>query len=413
MREAVLLEPISAEVTDRRTGRPSTATIAFTLSYEGSEKPETVQRVANKITSLFLEENLQVRERQTREISRFLEEEMLKVKNNLTAIDASIARFKKKHINELPELFQVNMQSLNNMEQNTERLNEQLRSLKERASALQIQVTGIISESESKDKGRLDELRLQLVYLKSRFSDYHPDVIKTRTEIKKLEKKVKSSGKSSKTKDKSQDNPVYITLSAQLAGVHTEIDSVTRQIKELENRKEEYRRRIAATPIVEEEYKALAVELNNTQAKYDDLMRKLMEARIAQGLEKEQKGERFTLIDPPRIPEKPFKPNRLAIILIGLVLGIGAGVGTASVREFSDLSVRTAESLSLATSFPVLAEIPEILTKNDLRKRRIFFTNAVIVVIIAAVLFVGVFHFFVMDLNVFWAKAMRVMAHLR
>ncbi|MBT8369262.1 MAG: chain-length determining protein, partial [Deltaproteobacteria bacterium] len=196
----------------------------------------------------------------------------------------------------------------------------------------------------------------------------------------------------------------------QLASVRTEIDMVRRQLKELDLSANEYRRRMVATPQVEEAYNALIVERNITQAKYDDLMRKHMEAQVAQGLEKEQKGERFTLIDPARLPESPLKPNRLAIMLIGLVLGAGAGIGLASLREFSDDSVRNAEQLELETRFPVLAGIPQIFTKKDIsRKRwkRIALATGTVGVIAAGI---AVFHFMVMDLDIFWAKLMRRLA---
>ena len=139
-------------------------------------------------------------------------------------------------------------------------------------------------------------------------------------------------------------------------------------------------------------------------------MRKFLEARIAHNLEKEQKGERFIIIDPPQLPEKPFKPNRLAIMLIGVVLGIGAGIGTASLREFSDHSVRTVDALAMATSFPVLATIREIVTVKDQRRkktRRIIQVSATTAILIGAVV---IFHLFIMDLDIFWAKLMRRIA---
>jgi hypothetical protein len=113
------------------------------------------------------------------------------------------------------------------------------------------------------------------------------------------------------------------------------------------------------------------------------------------------------LIEAARLPEKPVKPNRLVITLIGLVLGIGSGVGVASLREFSDQSVRNAYNLSAATGFPVLAGIPKIVTADDRRQRRIrkiLLVSGIVFVIVSAVL---IFHFFIMDLNVFQAKLMR------
>lgn len=408
MREDIQLEPINVEVVDRRTGRPSSATIAFTLSYEGENDPVKVQRVANVLASLYLEENLKVRERQVTEASSFFEDEIERVKGDLNRLEQKIAAFKVKHVNELPELLQVNVQSLNNIAMNIERANEQLRSFKEKEGYLQSQLASVSPQME--DQQRLEDLKLQLTNLKTRFSDEYPDVIQVKAEIAELEKQLSDSDLLTQPTDERPDNPAYINLASQLASIQSEIESVERQRRDLEKQKEEFQRRVAITSTVEGEYRSLVSERDSTQAKHDDLMRKFMETKVAQGLEKEQKGERFTLIDPAVVAEKPYKPNRLAIMLIGLVLGIGAGIGFASFKEFSDDAVWKAETLTEATSFPVLVTIPDIRTeqeKADARGKR-----KIRLVVIAILLIVGLalFHFFVMDFDIFWAKVMRRMA---
>jgi polysaccharide chain length determinant protein (PEP-CTERM system associated) len=412
IREDIKLELISTEVVDRRTGKFSAATIAFTVSYEGKDSPLKILQVANILASSFLEENLQVRERQTQDISKFLETEMTRQKNHLKELEVNIAAFKETHINELPELLPVNAQTLGTIERNIERLEDQLRTLKEREGYLQSQLASTPPELEANDQDemRLEDLKLLLISFKSRFSDDHPDVIKTRAEIAELEKKVNPTGDGSQTVNKLPENPAYITLASHLSGTQADIQYTMGQIRDLEKEKSKYQIRIETTPRVEQEYTALMIELNNFRAKYDDLMKKLTEAKVAQALEKEQKGERFTLIDSARLPEKPYKPNRLALMLIGLVLGLGAGLGLACLREFSDQSIRTAESLTAATSFPVLAHIREIVTERDLRRRRIkqlVIISATISAVIAAVI---VFHYLIMDLDIFWAKIMRRLA---
>jgi succinoglycan biosynthesis transport protein ExoP len=409
MRDDIQLKAVSAEVIDPRTGRPSSATIAFILSYDG-KAPETVLQVANTLTSLFLSENQQVRERQTAETSQFLEAEMNRVKNELTALGAKISDFKETHMQELPELLQANLDGRERTERDIDRLTDQIRTLKDRESFLQSQLAGLSVNFGNEDKKRLEELKLQLVNLKTRFSDEHPDVIKTRREIVDMEKQVADARPArqglspSSPVSNDSDNPAHVTLTSQLAATNFEIESLNRQIQTLRQKTEQYRRRLESGPQVEKVYNALVLERNNTQLKYNDLMAKYMESQVAKGLEKERKGERFTLIDPARFPEKPVKPNRLAIVVIGFVLAVGGGVGFAAFREYSDDSIRDYRRLGRITPFPVLAGIPRIETESDITRRR--WKRAALsfglVVLIAGGLFA--FHNLVMDLDTLWNK---------
>ena len=396
--------PVTSDVVDPRTGRPSMATIAFTVSYEG-RNPTVVQEVTNVLSSLYLEENIKFKEQQNTNVMKFLSEEVAGVQTNLEELEKKIAVYKAKNSLFLPERYQSNLQVVEQSERDADRMKDELRSLKEKESALQSQLASI-PPTTNKDLERLNDLRLQLVNLKTRVSDQYPDVIKLKAEIAEMERRLSAEGRLA-TDNQPPNNPIYISLSAQLASTQSEIESVKRQITDLNNKKREYSQRLENSPRVEEGYKNLLVERNNTQAKYDDLMKKNMEAKVASGLEKGQMGQRFTLISPAQLPEKPVKPNRLAIMLIGLILGIGSGVGTASFMEFSDHSVRNAEALIKATGFAVLASIPNIVIAKDItmmKRKRVIITVAMVMVIVTGVF---VFNYFIMDLDVFWARLTR------
>lgn len=405
MREDINLGLISVDTIDRRTGRPTAATIAFTLSYEGKQ-PRTVQRVADTLVSLFLQENLQVRQRQTTETTEFLEEETQRVREQLEEIEKKITGFKAQHMNSLPEMIQVNMQSLDTMESGVQRIHDQVRSLREREGYLETQLASI-PEMEDPEKERLRSLELEMVNLKSRFTDDYPDVKKLNGEIAELKKRMEEKAALPHNLREQPDNTAYITLASQLASTRAEIKSLLQQKEDMEAKAQVYRDRIETTPTIEQEYNTLLGDRNNTRAKYEDLMRKVMEAKVALGLEKEQKGERFTLIDPARLPEKPFKPNRLAIALIGLVLGIGAGVGVAALREFSDRSIHSPLDLARVSALPLLVSVPSIQTPRDRRNRRVKRLSWGVAGILVIGAGVFIFHTMVMDLDVFWAKLMR------
>ena len=150
MREDIHLDLISVDTIDRRTGRPTAATIAFTLSYEGKQA-STVQRVTDTLVSLFLSENLQVRQRQTTETTAFLEEEAQRVRSELDELEKKVSAFKEIHINSLPEMIQVNIRALDNYQSSVDRIDEQARMLKEREGYLETQLASI-PETENTEK---------------------------------------------------------------------------------------------------------------------------------------------------------------------------------------------------------------------------------------------------------------------
>lgn len=388
MRKDINFKTIGADVVDPRTGRPAQATIAFSVSYQG-KNPNTVQAVANELASLYLEENLKVRSKQSEETYKFLDEEMKRVQAELSGLEKKIAEYKENNIDSLPELMQANVQGMEMAERDIAAINNSLSSLYERESNLQLQLAGMRSESKNRTIETLKDLRMKLADLKSKYSDEHPDVRNTLEEIKVLEANAPSNG--SFIDDRS-NNPAYIALSSQVAGIRSEIGSAKKRLGELNVKREDYQARMEASPKVEEGYKGLIVQRNNSQQKYDELNKKAMDAKVAHSLEKEQLGERFSVIDAARLPEKPSSPKKPLIMLIGLIAGIGIGVLFAAVSEGMDNSVRSPEAVQAATGFQVLTIIPSILTEDDIyRKMRLKRIIMLGIVVFACVFFVILF----------------------
>lgn len=408
MRKDIKIENINADVVNRRTGRAMAATIAFTLSYD-SDNPEKTQQVTNLLTSMFLEENLKIRKRQTTETTEFLEKEMGKIEKDLTVVENQIAVFKEKYINELPSLLQLNIQSLQGLELKKERLQEDLLSKKERQEYIKSQLANIPEAGqELADQKRLEQLETLLVNLQSQFTAVYPDVVKLKAEIAELNRKIASNPAEVSGKKGYLDNPAHVNLKAQQASIVSEINSLQRQISEYAKKEDDYRARIETSLRVEEEYRALIIKRDNTQAKHNDLMKKLMEAKVSFGLEEEQKGERFTLLDPANYPGAPYKPNRLMIVMLGFVAGFGVGTGMIALREYTDHSIRDVDMLARATGFPVLGSIPVIITQEDIARKR--WQRALILVgvlLIIAGVIVILNYFFSFEINLLLDKILQ------
>ena len=466
LRDAINFEMINTEVMDRRTGRPTTATIAFTLAYEG-ENPSTVQKVANRLASLYLEANLKTREQRASNITTFLERELKNLKTQIDEKESKISQFKQIHGQELPEYRTINMQAVSRMNQQLDQAAMQIRSQQERKIYLEGQLANVdplmpVVTEEGKTmmnpRERLKYLRLQLISLQSQMSDKHPDVKRMKGEIAELEAKVgdtnDSLGKIKQLKDsegrlailkgklgprhpdviklekevkllktqveslKSQtvantvsennpENPAYISLKTQIASAEMEIRSLNQGKRQLEEKINRYQQLIDNTPLVEKEYNDLIRDQQADQLKYQEIMNKLMDAKISQGMEESQQAERFTIIDPALSPERPAKPNRLAIVLIGFVLALGFGVGMAAVRENLNTTVKNTAELSHSTGLPVLANIPLLETAEDLRKksrRKIMMIVIALGIIAIALLLINSF---IMPLDILWIKLQR------
>lgn len=464
MRKDIKLDLVNADVIDRRSGNRTAATIAFTLAFDG-ETSDKAQKVANELTSLYLNENLEIRKQKAAETSSFLAEEAERLSHSIGEIEARLAEFKHRNMDRLPELAQLNMQMRERTEAEKLDVDRQIASLDERRFYLQAQLaqikpnTPIISASGERimdpeerlrslraqvaglagvysanhpDMGRaraqiealerevgtdapgleeakqLEKLNTDLAGLRRRYADDHPDVVRLTRIVVALEEAVRRERPAAAAiAARKPENPAYIALQAQLDAIDTEQRALRSRRQDLGVRLADLEQRLQQTPQVEREYLDLSRDRENSVVRYRELKAKLMEAEVAQELERGRKSERFSLIDPPQYPEKPRSPNRPAIVLIGLVLALGGGLGYAGVAEGLDNSVRNARDLVRSTALPLLSVIPYISNGADharRRRRRLLIAGGAFV---AAVLALLLIHFFFMPLEVFWYWLLR------
>ena len=158
---------------------------------------------------------------------------------------------------------------------------------------------------------------------------------------------------------------------------------------------------------MEPDYLALARDRDTSMQKYQDIRSRLLEAKVSEGLEVQRKGERFSLLDPPSLPENPERPNRRAIALLGLVVALASGVGAAALAENLDHAVHSAVQLASVAHAPPLAVIPYMPNTADFsravtRRRMLRWAGLGAV---AAIMILG--HLFWLPLDVIWFAALR------
>ncbi len=388
----------------------------FSISYIG-KNPKVVAQVTNKLASLFIEENLKLREQQAQGTTEFLAIELRATKSKLEEQEKSLTEFKRKFLGELPEQREANLRVLDTLQTQAQRVNDSLKAAQDRKVIIRKQLSDfeIVFRSASQGQpssgdmalgtplspsipgsrmnnpyeAQLGQMKNELVEQQAKYTDKHPDILITRKKIADLEakrdrfeaaaqadaekeEKAPTGGGSLSLmppprRDKRLDprlNPRYKEIENELLAVDFEIERLKQEDSKVKTQIAQYRERIENTPGREQAMSALNRDYENTREAYATLLRKSQEAQQAENMEARQKGEQFRVIDYARVPEGPFSPDIRKILLIGLFLGLAIGVGAAFFREQMDRSFRDAEDLHVTLGFKVLANIPRIDTKT-------------------------------------------------
>jgi polysaccharide biosynthesis transport protein len=409
LRNDIGLDMISADVVDPRSGRPTTATIAFTLSFTNKD-PRIAQKITNELVSLYLDENLRQRTQSALETSSFLGAEASRLQQEIGKLEADLADFKEKHINNLPELQQLNIQLMERNERELTDVSRQIRSLQERKIYLQSELSKISPNTEIYNahgtrvmgtEDRLRRLKTEYVALQSKYTESHPTLEKMKDEIDLLSKELLDKGGELNT-IANANNPAYIQLESQLQAANSELESLENTKTEIKLKISDFEDRLITGPQVEREYRNLTRDYENALSKYNEIKAKQLEAELAESLERERKGERFSLIEPPQLPENPDKPNRLAILFLGVVLGVAGGFGNVAVREGLDQAIYGSKDIISVMKTPPLAVIPHIENTMDISHKK----NKQLVMLISLAMLllvlVLVTHYFYKPLDVIW-----------
>jgi len=464
MRNDISMRMISADVIDPRSGRPMQATIAFSVNYQ-SHSPELAVKVANDLTSLYLNENLTSRSQMAEQTSSFFAEEAARQQARIAELDKKLSDFKQKNEDRLPENQQLNIQVSERTEMDLRDAENRIAAIDSQRVLLEAQLAEINPTMQVySDTGlrvmntedRLKALKSQLAGYKARYAPDHPDIIATEREVEGLEKQVKADDgtsdvarqledakaqlaraqekyapehpdvvrlthqvqalqatvaaapATSKARERTHaDNPPFIQVKGQLDALDVEHETAIKKRDELRAKLDDYEKRLAQEPAVEKQYREIARDLESAQLKYEEIRSKETEVQVSQNLESEHKGERFTMIEPPLPPEKPISPNRFLILMMGFVLSLGAGVGVAMLRDTLDLSIRGVHDIRSMLNVPPLAAVPLIATRAEQRRHRRIVMYSWQGAIVSLIGLAAAIHFLVRPLDVVWANLLR------
>jgi uncharacterized protein involved in exopolysaccharide biosynthesis len=345
----------------------------FNVEYSDSNAVRA-QKICNAMTSLIVDENLNERAGVAQSTTDFLGRQLEDAKRAIDEQDSKLATFKKQYMGQLPGDADNNMRILMSLNSQLDATTQTLgRAQQDKAytESMLAQQTAAWKSSQSSSnpqtlEQQLTQLQGQLLQLQARYTDDHPDVIKTKADIAEIAKKLKqinaaaaaNTATDSNEKASATEPPEIRQLRLQIHQYQGVIEQATLDQKRLQSQIGVYQSRTAMSPNIEEQYKVLTRDNDNAQAFYKELLAKKNSADLGSSMESSQQGEQMHILAAAGLPESPSFPNRPLFAAGGMGAGLALGLLIAIWLEFSDKSIRTEKDAAAIMDLPLLISVP-------------------------------------------------------
>ncbi|MGI9292311.1 MAG: hypothetical protein ACR2QG_13690 [Gammaproteobacteria bacterium] len=446
-------------------GLPQLQVVGFNITFE-DEIPQVTKKVVDELARLYLEENIKARATQTAETRTFLEGEIVKLEETISDMEGDLAAFKLENAEILPSMNSANMNMITRIDDQLMNIERSIYTLDKNRIGVEAQLATVEPSMPVRladgtyalsPADQLRSLQTQLSAYESKYSDDHPDVMATRREIASLKERfgvdadltildqdivaarselaIAEEKYSADHPDVVQlriqlnkllqerndteikqleaevfpDNPAYISLQTTLQTFDSEEAALKAEEGDLRAKLEDYESRLTQTPQIEKELAALQRTLSSTSNRYWVLRDKQFAAVMGETLETASKGEEMILIEPARVPLRPFKPNRGAIIMLAALFALVAGVGVTQLADALDHSIRDSAAIINVQGVPPLVEIPYIFNQDELASALKMRKLMIASIPVALITLITIVHFVLQPLDVlFYALAARL-----
>jgi succinoglycan biosynthesis transport protein ExoP len=370
---------------------------AFNIYYANRD-PKMAQAATSELANLFITENIEERQKLSQNTTSFLADQLEQARGKLAAQEAKLRVFKDQHLGELPTQTQSNLQILTGLQAQVQANQDSLNRAKQQNAYLESLINQYRAADSSPESGsksgvagpvglaeidkELDQLKAQLADLTSHYTDKHPDVRKTREQIARTEKMreqivadMNSRANAPITEPvaakplDAKTGPV-LELQSQLKANRLEIASREAEIKDEQNKISQYQARLNMAPVMEQQYADITRDYDQSKTDYEALLAKKNQSEMSTDLEKTEQAEHFRMLDPPNLPVRPYKPNRLLLCGAGLAVGLVLGGGLAFGQEKLGGKVYSEREIKKLVPFEVIAEIPPIESTEEHSSQR-------------------------------------------
>lgn len=384
-----LLEDTSLEKVDPVTMKPQAESNAFSLHYN-NPNPTIAVEIDQRLAQLFLTYNQIRRTEAAGEAAGFLKKQSDEVAEQMRRVDAELAALKNKYGEALPEFLQRNQATVEDLQRQLDALQQQILLSQEKESVLSVQLSQTSPNliTQSGDLTDIATVRAKLTEAEQRYTPEHPEVKRLRRALETL--MAQQGGMSAGGVVQQSNNPQYQMTATQLQAARDELANLKAQANAMRAKLDAYRGLVQRTPGAEREVSEVLRRREVLQIEFQHAQDRLQSANLAESFESHQGGERFTLLRAPVVPRSPVFPNRVGLILLGLVFGVALTGIAVAIAESNDKKVRTTRIRPLLNDLPLLASIPYIRNTRDKRRNALMLSSFAAAYSVAAVIAIAV-----------------------
>jgi polysaccharide chain length determinant protein (PEP-CTERM system associated) len=322
---------------------------SFSLEYTHRD-PKIAQAVTARLATLFIEESSQARKTQVEVTGEFIESQLVEARQKLEEKEKALRQYKESRMGRLPEQTGANLAILQRLQLEQQSVSDSLRAARERVLLVERGMSSTAGANAANDPAaELAAARNELASLRARYTDEHPDVKALQSRVARLEKQVASR---STTQSDQGD--------AQLEQAKAEVRHLEGKLADVDRRIAMFQGRVEETPRTEQELATLTRDYQQLNQNYLDLLRKKMDAQMAERLQDQWKTDNFRILDPAFLPERAVSPNRWMFLWLGMAAGLLAGLAASVVAEMMDPTIKNLREVEAILPFPVLAALPHL-----------------------------------------------------
>ncbi|MDM7950723.1 Wzz/FepE/Etk N-terminal domain-containing protein [Hydrogenophaga sp.] len=390
---------------------PRASSLSFNLGFQHGD-PDKVLAVTRELADLFLASNRQDRVDQASRTTEFLSVEAERVRKELESLEGKIATFKSQQAGGLPENTGIALGGLQAMQADLRNVERDRRLASSELSALEVDLAAakrgvmapgsVTSLGPSQTEQELERARAELAGLRAVYSESHPDVRSLVRRIQSLEQAVINEPRvqtPARAAVRDQADLAASRLEAQVEAARSRVGLLTSQEASLRASISQMRVQAVRAPQLEKQLAALERDYEAAQTKYEELRNQLLSAQVVENLEGGEQAERFTLLEPPLMPEYPIKPSRKKIVAAGFAAAVASALAFAMMLEMLFARVWGANALSAAVNQKPLAVIQYISTKAELQASEGFRRRAIWMVLASGLLLLLAIHLWVAPLQ--------------